>query len=108
MLSTAYRLKLEGICEKIARHEEVSLEDMIWCEKLAKANQTAAKFLRQARRKAENPDMQEGDLDDFLNQLDIGGLGNDRFGIRRFDSVDDIVDFFGEGRDKPDDWRQRD
>jgi hypothetical protein len=108
MLSTAYRLKLEGICEKIANHQEVSLEDMIWAEKLAKVNRSAATILRQARRKAENPDMQEGDLDDFLNQLDIGGLGNERFGISGFDSVDDIVDFFSEGRDKPEDWRQRD
>jgi membrane protein involved in colicin uptake len=108
MLSTQYRLRLEAICAKIAQHQEVSLEDMIWAEKLAKANRSAATILRQARRKAENPNMQEGDLDDFLNQLDIGGLGNERFGISGFDSVDDIVDFFSEGREKPDDWRQRD
>lgn len=106
MLSTQYRLRLEAICQKIAMHEEVSLEDMIWAEKLAKANRSAATILRQARRKSENPDMQEGDLDDFLNQLDIGGLGHERFGRSGFDSVDDIVDFFKE--DKPDDWRQRD
>jgi membrane protein involved in colicin uptake len=80
MLSTQYRLRLEAICEKIVNGDEVSLEEMIWAEKLAKANQSAAKILRQARRKAENPDMQEGDLDDFLNQLDIGGLGHERFG----------------------------
>lgn len=106
MLSTQYRLRLESICNKIVNHEEVSLEDMIWAEKLSKANRTAGTMLRQARRKAENPDMQEGDLDDFLNQLDIGGTGHERFGRRGFDSVDDIVDFFTE--DKPDDWRQRD
>jgi hypothetical protein len=41
---------------------------MIWAEKLAKANRTAGTMLRQARRKAENPDMQDGDMDDFLNQ----------------------------------------
>lgn len=106
MLSTQYRLRLEAICERIVKGEEVSLEDMIWAEKIAKSNRSAATILRQARRKAENPDMQEGDMDDFLNQLDIGGLGNERFGKRRFDSVDDIVDFFTE--DKPEDWRQRD
>ncbi len=108
MLSTQYRLRLEEICRKIILQEEVSLEDMIWAEKLAKANRTAGTMLRQARRKAENPDMVEGGMDDFLNQLDIGGLGNERFGISGFDSVDDIVDFFTDGRDKPDDWRQRD
>ena len=108
MLSTNYRLRLEEICRKVTLHEEVSLEDMIWAEKLAKVNRTASTMLRQARRKAENPNMQEGDLDDFLNQLDIGGLGNERKGISGFDTVDDIVDFFSEGRDKPEDWRQRD
>jgi hypothetical protein len=97
---------LEAICDRIVKGEEVSLEDMIWCEKLAKANRSAATILRQARRKAENPNMQEGDLDDFLNQLDFGGLGDERKGISGFSSVDDIVDFFKE--DKPDDWRQRD
>ncbi len=108
MLSTQYRLRLESICNKIVRGESVELSDMIWAEKLAKVNRTAGTMLRQARRKAENPEMQEGDLDDFLNQLDIGGTGSERFGVKRFDSVDDIVDFFSEGRDKPDDWRQRD
>jgi len=106
MLSTNYRLKLEAICNNIVDGNEVSLQDIIWAEKLAQANRTAGTMLRQARRRAENPDMQEGDLDDFLNQLDIGGLGNERKGISRFDTVDDIVDFFTE--DKPEDWRQRD
>jgi len=106
MLSTQYRLRLEAICDRIVKGEEVSLEDMIWCEKLAKANRSAGTILRQARRRAENPNMQEGDLDDFLNQLDFGGLGDERKGISGFSSVDDIVDFFKE--DKPEDWRQRD
>ncbi len=106
MLSTQYRLRLEEICQKIVEHEEVSLGDMIWAEKLAKVNRSAATILRQARRKAENPNMQEGDMDDFLNQLDIGGVGHERKGISRFNDVDEIVDFFTE--DKPEDWRQRD
>jgi len=106
MLSTQYRLRLEAICEKIIAHEAVSLEDMIWAEKLGKANRSAGTMLRQARRKAENPNMNE--MDDFLNQLDIGGIGHEAKGIARFDSVDEIVDFFTDGRDKPEDWRQRD
>ena len=106
MLSTQYRLRLEFICQRIVKGEEVKLEDMIWAEKLAKANRTAGTMLRQARRTAENPEMQEGDLDDFLNQLDIGGTGHDRFGVSGFGSVDEIVDWFKQ--DKPDDWRQRD
>jgi hypothetical protein len=107
MLSTQYRLRLEEIGKKIALHEEVSLEDMIWAEKLAKANRSAATILRQARRTAENPDMQEGDLDDFLNQLDIGGLGHERFGRRGFDSVDEIADWFRREEDGGE-WRRRD
>ncbi len=108
MLSTQYRLRLQAICDKIVNGETVELSDMIWAEKLANANRTAGTMLRQARRKAANPEMQEGDLDDFLNQLDIGGIGHESKGISGFNSVDDIVDFFTEGRDKPDDWRQRD
>jgi hypothetical protein len=110
MLSTQYRLRLEAICEKIVNGDEVSLEEMIWAEKLAKANQSAAKILRQARRKAENPDMQEGDLDDFLNQLDIGGLGHERFGKSGFDSIDEIVDWFKRDdlSDEDNSWRRRD
>ena len=106
MLSTQYRLRLEFICERIANGKEVKLEDMIWAEKLAKVNRSAATMLRQARRKSENPEMQEGDLDDFLNQLDIGGTGHEAKGIRRFNSPDDIINFFTE--DRPEDWRQRD
>jgi hypothetical protein len=106
MLSTQYRLRLEAICERIVKCESVELSEMIWAEKLAQANRSAGTLLRQARRKAENPGMQEGGLDDFLNQLDIGGIGHESKGVSGFDTVDDIIDFFTE--DKPDDWRQRD
>ena len=107
MLSTQYRLRLEAICEKIVLHEEVSLEDMIWAEKLAKANRSAGTMLRQARRRAENPDMVEGGLDDFMNQLDIGGLGHERFGRRGFDNPDELLDWFKRDDDETD-WRTRD
>jgi hypothetical protein len=106
MLSTQYRLRLESICERIVSKEEVALEEMIWAEKLAKANRSAARILRQARRRSENPNMQEGDMDDFLNQLDIGGTGHERFGKRGFDGIDDMIDWWTE--DRPEDWRQRD
>jgi hypothetical protein len=108
MLSTAYRIKLEAICNKIAVHEEVSLEEMIWAEKLSAHNQSAAKILRQARRRAENPNMVEGSMDDFLNQLDIGGLGHERFGKSGFNSVDEIADWFKRDEDEGDEWRRRD
>jgi hypothetical protein len=103
MLSTQYRIRLEGICDRIVKHEEVSLEDIIWAEKLSKANRHAATLLRQARRQAENPDMDS--MDSFLNQLDIGGIGHERFGRRGFDSPDDLADWF---RRDEDDRLQRD
>jgi hypothetical protein len=108
MLSSNYRIKLEGICSKIAKGESVELNDMIWAEKLAKANQHAAKILRQARRTASTPTMQEGDMDDFLNQLDIGGIGHEAKGISGFDTIDDIVDFFKRDDDDAENWRRRD
>lgn len=105
MISTQYRLRLEAICERIAKGESVELSDMIWCEKLAKSNRSAATILRQARRRAANPDMQEDSLDAFMNALDLGDPdpSNHKTG---FESADDIVDFFTQ--DKPDDWRTRD
>lgn len=111
MLSTNYRLKLQKICDKIVKGEEVSLENMIWANKLAKSNQSAATILRQARRKANNKDMTEDSLDGFLNALDLGDPDptNHRTG---FNSPDEIADWFR--RDDLDEdggdtlWRRRD
>ncbi|AGH56911.1 hypothetical protein CPXG_00108 [Cyanophage P-RSM6] len=99
MLSTQYRLRLEAICKDIASGAEVSLEDMIWAEKLGKANTSARGMLKTARRVKQNPN------DSFLNSLDIGDpdQGNHR---RGFGSPEDVVDWFHEERS--DDWRQRD
>lgn len=93
MLSTNYRLRLEEICNKIAKQETVELNDIIWAEKLAAVNSTAAKFLRQARRISSNPDMKEGSLDDFLNSMDLGHPDPSTHRTQ-FESADDIADFF--------------
>jgi len=105
MLSTNYRLRLEFICKCIANGEEVKLEDMIWAEKLGKANTSAREMLRRARGRAANPDMVEGSMDDFMNKMGLGDPdpSNHRTG---FGSADEIVDWFNEER--PEDWRQRD
>jgi hypothetical protein len=105
MLSTEYRLRLEFICSKISKGEEVQLQDMIWVEKLAKANRSAGEMLRKARRISRNPDMLEGSMDDFLNQMDLGHPDPSNHKTR-FESADDIVNWFKQ--DKTDDWRQRD
>lgn len=105
MLSTQYRRRLELICERIVKGESVELSEMIWCEKLAKANRSAATILRQARRRASNPNMEEDSLDAFMNALDLGDPdpSNHRTG---FSGADDIADWFK--RDASDDWRTRD
>lgn len=93
MLSTQYRLRVEAICDKIVNGQSVELSDMIWIEKLAKSNRSAATLLRQARRKAANPDMEQGGLDEFLNIMDLGNP-DPREHRTRFDGADDIADFF--------------
>ena len=99
MLSTQYRLRLEAICKNISEGVDVNLEDMIWANKLSKANTTAREMLRRARRISINPD------DDFFNGLNLGDPdpSSHKSG---FDDVDDIADWFHS--DKSDDWRQRD
>tara|TARA_B100000035_G_scaffold71298_1_gene58635 strand:+ start:876 stop:1175 length:300 start_codon:yes stop_codon:yes gene_type:complete len=99
MLSTQYRLRLEAICKKIASEEEVPLEDMIWANKLSKANTSARDMLNRARRAAINPG------DDFFNGLNLGDPDptNHR---TKFEGADEIVDWFKQ--EKCDDWRQRD
>ena len=96
---------MEFICERITKCEEVKLEDMIWAEKLARHNRTAATMLRQARRRASNPEMVDGSLDHFMNAMDLGDPDPSNHKTR-FESADDIVDWFSQ--DKPEDWRQRD
>ena len=104
MLSTKYRLRLEFICKCIANGEEVKLDDMVWAQKLAKANTTANEMLKKARRQS-SQDIQEGSMDDFLNRMGLGDPdpSNHKTG---FGGADDIVDWFS--HERTDDWRQRD
>lgn len=104
MLSTQYRLKLEFICKCIVNGEEVKLDDMIWADKLGKANTTAREMLKKARRQA-SQEIEEGSLDDFMNRMGIGDPDPSNYKTG-FSGADEIVDWFRQ--DKPDDWRQRD
>ena len=99
MLSTAYRLRLEGICKSIASGQEVGLDDMIWAEKLSKKNTSARGMLSSARRLAVSDD------DSFLKYLDIGDPDSSKH-KRGFTDASDIADWFR--NDRSDDWRQRD
>jgi len=104
MLSTEYRLRLQFICKCIMNGEEVKLEDMIWANKLAKANRSAGEMLRQARR-ASFKKTEEGSLDDFMNRMDLGDPdpSNHKTG---FSGADDIAEWFT--HERTDDWRQHD
>ena len=97
MLSTQYRLKLEAICKDIASGSEVTMSDMIWAQKLAKANTSARGMLSQARRLATDED------GSCLKYLDIGDPTSNKNG---FSGADDIAEWFRQ--DRSDDWRQRD
>tara|TARA_Y100000741_G_scaffold338852_1_gene299244 strand:- start:214 stop:513 length:300 start_codon:yes stop_codon:yes gene_type:complete len=99
MLSTEYRLRLAAICKDIAAGVEVSLQDMIWANKLAKANTSARGMMNTARRIATNPD------DSFLNELNIGDPDPTQH-RRGFGDPNDVVEWFHQERS--DDWRQRD
>lgn len=104
MLSTKYRLRLEFICKCIASGEEVKLDDMVWAQKLAKANTSANEMLKKARRQAAQ-DIEEGSTDDFLNRMGLGDPDPSKH-KKGFTSADDMLEWFQQ--DKPDDWRQRD
>ena len=98
MLSTQYRLRLEAICKGIASGTEVSMTDMIWATKLAKANTSARGMLSSARRIATDPD------GSCLKYLDLGDPKSNKKG---FNGADDIAGWFHNDR-RSDDWRQRD
>ena len=100
MLSTAYRLRLEGICRAIAANQEASLDDMIWAEKLSKRNTSARGMISSARRLATDDDST------FLKYLDIGN-SDSRKHKKGFSGADDIADWFRNDK-RSDDWRQRD
>tara|TARA_R110002050_G_scaffold28128_1_gene72596 strand:+ start:501 stop:815 length:315 start_codon:yes stop_codon:yes gene_type:complete len=104
MLSTKYRLRLEFICKCIANNEEVKLEDMVWAQKLAKANTTAHEMLKKARRQS-SQDIEEGTMDDFMNRMGLGDPDPSNYKTG-FNDADEIVDWFNQ--EKRDDWRQRD
>lgn len=104
MLSTQYRLRLEFICKCIANGEEVKFEDMVWAQKLAKANTSAREMLNKARRQSVG-DIKEGTIDDFMNRMGLGDPDPSNYKTG-FDSAEEIAEWFKQERS--DDWRQRD
>lgn len=72
MLSTETRLRLQDIASRIANHEDVSIEEMVFIQKWANHNASAAAILRKARRDSIVGKTQPGSLDEFMSIMDLG------------------------------------
>lgn len=72
MLSTQTRLRVEFICDRIAKGASVELTDMAWLQKLASRNPTVDTWLRKARRSAIQGDTPAEGLDAFCQAMDLG------------------------------------
>lgn len=72
MLSTETRLRLEAIALKIQNRETVSLSEMIWADKWAKSNRSAATIMSKARRISIQGEADPDSLDGLLQALDLG------------------------------------
>lgn len=72
MLSTQTRLRVEFICDRIAKGASVELSDMTWLQKLASLNPTVDSWLRKARRSAIQGDTPSESLDAFCQAMDLG------------------------------------
>ena len=84
---------------------EVELQEMVWANKLAKANRSAYEMLSQARRSLLRKDQPEDPLDDFLGKMGLGDPDPSNY-KKSFDGADEIVEWFRQ--DKTDDWLQHD
>jgi hypothetical protein len=105
MLSNNLRLKIQTIADKIAKGEPVSLKEMTFATKVAKANHSAAEILNKARRVAFQGEPEENSLDELLQGLNLG-IPDPSSHITQESTIDDLANFFT--RESPEDWRQRD
>ena len=96
MLSTEYRLRLEYICNRISKGEEVKLKDMIWADKLARANRSAGEMLRKARRHAANPDMVEGSIAKILRKYFFRDTGTGKYYVVGSYSEEEALELLGD------------
>ncbi len=72
MLSTDVRLKVEFICQRIAKGHDVPFDDMLWIQKWAHCNHSVDALLRKARRTAINAVQPADSLDGFMQNMDLG------------------------------------
>lgn len=93
MLSTKTRLILEGIAQRIAKGESVSLGDRMLIQKWADSNKSAYELLRAALRETFTRKEDRSPTDQFLIDLGIGepDPSTHKSG---FDDPEDLSDFF--------------
>ena len=72
MLSTKMRLRVEFICDRIAKGAAVELADISWIQKLALRNPTVDSQLCKARNIAINGESDQNSLDGFCQVLGLG------------------------------------
>lgn len=93
MLSTETRLRLEEIAKKIQTGENVSLSEMIWADKWAKSNRSAAEIISKARRISVQGEAHPESIDGLLQALDLGNSDPSTHIIGPTDP-DTLADFF--------------
>jgi hypothetical protein len=90
MISTATRLRLQAILQRIADAEPVSLSERVYVQKFADRDPTVASWLRRARRRQQGTRSGDG-IDRLLADLDLGSPEPDE---RFRPGEDDLGDWF--------------
>jgi hypothetical protein len=91
MLTPATRLRLQGILNRIAADESVTLAERIYVQKFADRDACVAGWLRQARRRQQGQGPLEG-LDRLLADMNLGSPEPDE---RPAPGGEDLGDWFG-------------
>ncbi len=70
MLTESSRSKIQDILKRLAKGNQISLQERVYVDKFADNDQTVANWLNRARRLQRNS-LSENGIDDLLNQLDL-------------------------------------
>ena len=70
MLTTSARVRIQEILTRIAKGNEVTLEERIYINKYASRNQNVSAWLRKASHLQRNP-LRSNPIDELINGLDL-------------------------------------
>ncbi len=73
MFSTTTRLRLQNILKRVAKGEEVTLQDRVYLSKHADHDQTVSAALKRARR-LQQQNQPVDSIDNLLTELDLGAI----------------------------------